>query len=171
VAVLFRFLLSCVDNRLGAFDGRPADAQVPGDVVAGVTGVGPLTFRHCGGMTEVRPAALAFTGQAAFQGLDGTLQRNDFAGEQVFADEVFVGLAAGGLEKVNSSHRNLGPTELPASLQAALPRDQPARGRHHNRMEQADLCDAVRKRSHVAQVFPVAETDLDLVNGKSWPVH
>src|ERR1039458_4176629 len=40
VAVLFRFLLSCVDNRLGAFDGRPAEAQVPGDVVAGVTGVG-----------------------------------------------------------------------------------------------------------------------------------
>src|ERR1017187_5514710 len=64
VAVLFRFLFSRLNNRLGAFNGGPADAQVSGDVVAGVTGVDPLTFRHCGGMTEVRPAALALAGRA-----------------------------------------------------------------------------------------------------------
>ena len=122
-------------------------------------------------MTEVRPAALALAGRAPLYGLDGPLQRDDFAGEQVFADEVFVGLAAGGLEQIHYGHRNLGPTQLPAGLQTALSGDQPARGRHHNRMEKADLCDAVGQRPQVAQILPIAEANFDLINGKSWPVH
>jgi hypothetical protein len=49
-------------------------------------------------MTEGRPLALAITGQAALQRLDGPLQRNDLARQEIFADEVLVGLASCGLE-------------------------------------------------------------------------
>src|ERR1017187_9594417 len=115
VVVLFRFLFSRLNHRLGAFNGGPADTQVPGDVVAGVTGVGPLTFRRCGGMTEVRPAAFALAGRAPLCGLDGPLQRNDFAGQQILADEVFVGLAAGGLEQIHYGHRNRPPVPIGGS--------------------------------------------------------
>src|ERR1035437_1803660 len=44
-----------LDHGLGPFDGRWPDTEVPGDLVAGV----PLSFRHCGGVTEVRPGSLA----------------------------------------------------------------------------------------------------------------
>src|ERR1035438_6193587 len=39
-----------LDHGPGPFDGRPRVTQVPGDLVTD----GPLSFRHCGGMTEGR---------------------------------------------------------------------------------------------------------------------
>src|ERR1035441_4027213 len=126
IAILVRFLFRCLNDRLGPFDGRPADAKVASDVVAGVARVGPLTFRHCSGMTEVRPGALSLPRLAALQRLDGPLQRNDLARQEIFADEVLVGLTSSGLEQVHNRHRYLGPAKLPASFHAALTSDQSA---------------------------------------------
>jgi hypothetical protein len=114
---------------------------------------------------------LAPTSQAAFEWINCTLQRNHLTRQEIFTDEVLMGLASCGLEQVDDSHRNLGPAELPARLQSALSGYQPARMRHHNRVEKADIGDAVGQRPQISQVLPVAEANLDLVNGKSWPIH
>jgi hypothetical protein len=50
-----------LDHGTGPFDGRPPVTQVPGDLVTD----GPLSFRHCGGMTEGR-----LSEYASFLGLD-----------------------------------------------------------------------------------------------------
>jgi hypothetical protein len=42
--------LGRLDHGLNLFDGRSPDTRAPGDFVAGM----PLSFRHCGGMTEGR---------------------------------------------------------------------------------------------------------------------
>jgi hypothetical protein len=46
--------LGRLDHGLNLFDGRSPDTRAPGDFVAGM----PLSFRHCGGMTEVRLGSL-----------------------------------------------------------------------------------------------------------------
>ena len=40
--------------RFGSLDGRAPNPEMPRDLVSCVTGGGPLSFRHNGGMTEVR---------------------------------------------------------------------------------------------------------------------
>src|ERR1019366_1356213 len=134
VTIFLRFLFCGRDNGLGTFGGRPANAQVSSDVVAGIARVGPLTFRHCGRMTEVRTASLALPSLAALQRLDGPFQRNDLARQKIFAGEILVSLAAGGLEEVDNGNRNFCPAELPASFQAALSGNEPTLGRNDSRM-------------------------------------
>ncbi len=160
IAVFFWVLLGRLDYSLGPVDGRSANAEVAGDLVAG----GPLTFGHCGRMTEVRPDALPLAGLAALQWLDGAFQRDDLAGQQILADEVLVRLAAGGLKEIHDSHRNLGPAERPAGLQPPLSGNQPTFEGDDNRVQQTDFADAVGKRTQVAEILAIPKTDLDLIN-------
>jgi hypothetical protein len=78
-------------------------------------------------MTEVRPGALPLTGLAALQWLDSTLERHNFALQQIFADEVFVSLATCSLVQINLSNRNISPTEQAASLKPPLAGNKPTR--------------------------------------------
>ena len=73
-------------------------------------------------------------------------------------------LAARGLKQVDDGNRNFRPAELPAGFQSALPRDQSARGRYHDRMQQTDLGNTVGKSSGIAHVFPIAKTNLYFFN-------
>jgi hypothetical protein len=54
-----------------------------------------------------------------------------------------MGLSSCGLKQIDDGHRNLGPTQLPASLQTALSCDHPARRCYHDRVEKADIGDTV----------------------------
>jgi hypothetical protein len=94
-------------------------------------------------MTEVRPAALALTSQAAFEWINCPLQRNYLTRQEIFTDEVLMGLAARGLEQIDYRDRNLGPTKQPAGPQPPLPGNQPACGRNYHGVKEADLGDAV----------------------------
>jgi hypothetical protein len=97
--------------------------EIPRDLVSRVTGGGPLSFRHNGGMTEVRLVPLAFAGLAALQRLDSGFQGHDFAGQQILAHEVFMRLTTGGLVKIHYRHRDFGPAQGPASFKPPLPDD------------------------------------------------
>jgi hypothetical protein len=59
VAVFFGLLLCGLNNGFCPFDGRSPNTEVSGDVISRVSWGGPLRFRHCGGMTEVRTVSLA----------------------------------------------------------------------------------------------------------------
>ena len=87
--------------------------------------------------------ALPFARFAALQRLDGPFQSNDLAGQQIFADKVFVCLPSGGLEEIHHCHGSLGPSQLPARFQPALTGYQAAFGRNYNRMKESDFGDAV----------------------------
>ena len=119
-------------------------------------------------MTEVRPAALALAGLAALQGLNGPLERHDFAGQQVFAHEVFVRFAARGLIEVHHRDGDFRPAEQPAGLKPPLPGDQPAFRRDDDRVQQAHFLNALGQGAQVSEILPVAEADLDLLNVHPW---
>ena len=87
-------------------------------------------------MTEVRPAALALAGLAALQGLNGPLQRHDFARQQIFADKVLVGFATGGLIQIHHRDGNFGPAEQPAGFEPPLPGNQPPFRSNHDWMQE-----------------------------------
>ena len=91
-------------------------------------------------------------------------QGYDFAGQQVFTDEVLVRLAARRLKKVNDRDRHLVPPEHAAGRQTALAGDEPPLGRDDHRVKQPDLADAVGERPQITQVLAVAEADLYPVN-------
>src|ERR1039458_3831502 len=158
--ILLRIFFRCLDHRFGAVNSRPANSQIAGDLVAG----GPLTFGHSGRKTEVRPAALPFASRPPLQWFDSPLQSHDFAGQQIFTDEVFVSLASGCLIEIHNGDRNVFPAEQKACLQSALAGNEPPLGCNDHWVQQSHLADAIGQGPQVTQVFPVAEADLYLVD-------
>jgi hypothetical protein len=77
-------------------------------------------------MTEIAPEALATTRLAALDRLNGPFERYDFAGQQVFSNEILVGFPACRLQEIHDGYRDFHPSERTAGLKPPLPCDKSA---------------------------------------------
>ena len=143
VAIFLRIFFGSLDYGLGSFDGGSPNSEVAGDLVAGV----PLTFRHCGGMTEVRPRALPVPGSPALDRAYGALDGYDFAWQQIFANEILMRFPPGGLTEIDDTHGNFGPSKQTAGCEPPLSGNQPAFRSDHDGVEEAHFLDAARQRA------------------------